>query len=81
MVEGNLNGNGFLKKAGIFAAILVIFGSGVAGYTDVKNDTGDNKESIIIIHTDIKELRKDQTKMLVQMTRALTILEDWKKDN
>lgn len=76
-----MNGNGFLKKAGIFAAILVIFGSGVAGYTDVKNDTGDNKESIIIIHTDIKELRKDQTKMLVQMTRALTILEDWKKDN
>ncbi len=73
--------NGNLKKLGILLGILVIFGSGVAGYTDVKNDTGDNERSIIEIHVDIKEIKTDQTKMLVQMTRALTILEGLNKSD
>jgi len=80
-----MNGNGFLKKLSICIGILIVFGSGVAGYTDVKNQAQSNEEDLIELKMetkeDISDMKKDIRDLLVRTTRALTILEELKSSN
>jgi len=71
--------NGFKIKIGL--TIGVLFFSVAAGYTEVKIRSVNNEKKITETNKDIKEIKKDQTKMLVQQTRILTILEDLNRSN
>ena len=90
--------NNVLKKIYISFGIFVILSTGVVGYTEVKIKASNNEKNLTELKKetsqDIKEIKKDQTKMLVkqgsmsadmthvlkQQTRILTILEDLKRD-
>lgn len=70
--------NGYKVKLGLTVGIL--FFSVAAGYTEVKirsiNNEKDHLEYKRETNESIKEIREDQKKTLIQMTRALTILEE-----
>jgi len=73
--------NGSLTTAKIIVSFLVLFTGVVLAWADVKNKTNTNETNIGELKKENKEARKDRTKLLVQQTRMLTILEEWKKTN
>jgi len=72
--------NGSLKTASVVIGMLVLFASVVGAWTDMKNKTSTNEKNHQEFKQEtrenIKEIKADQKETLVQMTRALTILEE-----
>ncbi len=78
------------KRIYIFLGILVILGGSVKGYTEfiiapVKIKAENNEKRLAEFkeetNQNIKEIKYDQKETLIKITRALTILEDLKKNN
>jgi len=86
------NKNGQLKTVSVIVGMLVIFGSGVAAWSDVKNKAANNEKNHYELkketNQNIKEIKTDQTTMLVQQTSLkkdisylISMIEDLKNSN
>jgi len=75
--------NGYKIKLGITIGSLFFFIA--VGYTEVRIRSVNNEKNHIEYKKEtsenIKEIKKDQTTLLVQQTRILTILEDLKRSS